>query len=458
MAKKRQISKPHNVAKNSNLPKVSKANSWSNPKTQKLIKQVSLLSVLAQILFYLYSEFLGGYPIIKYMFLSEGRFDDLKNGILQNQYFFAPQLLDIKGFASVASPPMISLWQFYGVFVKSEAAAIISIIVTFLVLVLIIWLITKNVYATVLLATLHPILFTFARGNPDMWVLILLGIAGVGFIRDKNWLVAIAFGFMSALKFPYLLFGVIFLMKKDFKNLALQIAVTAAAFLLPLNARPWGAIEQIRVFNGIVAKYYDGYVVGDGGMLFNISFFGLEKPLLYLIHGSNLNSISKSHDVAITALTLQLILLIVLSVILLAIPIYYELKKKDLISKSLERAKELELYLVFFLFLAVIECLYPQVAAEYRLAQLVVIIALLFKVKSGFLENRWNLVVLTLTLLPKHFMVISFPSGVANVITVSSLLTPILLIVLTFQIQIYLSKGSFYSPFIRFLNLSKNRV
>ena len=123
-----------------------------------------------------------------------------------------------------------------------------------------------------------------------------------------------------------------------------------------------------------------------------------------------------------------------------------------------ERAKELELYLVFFLFLAVIECLYPQVAAEYRLAQLVVIIALLFKVKSGFLENRWNLVVLTLTLLPKHFMVISFPSGVANVITVSSLLTPILLIVLTFQIQIYLSKGSFYSPFIRFLNLSKNRV
>lgn len=452
MANKKQKAKPQVSTKN---PIASR---WSNPGTQKLVKQVSLISVLAQVLLYIYSKVIGGYPIVDYMFFSAGRFDDLRNGLIQNQYFFNPQLLDIKGFASVASPPMISIWQFYGVFVKSESMLIASLIVTFLVLVLIIWLITKNVYATIFLATLHPILFTFARGNPDMWVIILLGIAGIGFIRNKNWLVAIAFGLMSALKFPYLLFGLVFLMKKDFKNFALQIAVTATAFLLPLNSRPWGAIEQIKVFNGIVAKYYDGYVLADGGLLFNISFFGFEKPLLYLMKGSNLDSISKARDVATTALTLQLILLIVLSVIFLAVPIYYELKNKGLIRKPLEKAKEIELYLVFFLFLAVIECLYPQVAAEYRLAQLVIIIALLFKVKSGFLESRANLITLALICLPNHFMVISFPSGVANIVTISSLLTAPLLILLAVQIQIYLSKSSFYSPFIRFLKLSKIRA
>lgn len=449
MAKKKQKGKSKALTK---LPVIQ---SWSNSNTQKLLKQVGLLSILAQVLFYLYSQFIGGYPIIKYMFLSAGRFDDLRNGLIQNQYFFDPQLLKIEGFASVASPPMISIWQFYGVFVKSESMLVASLIVTFLVLALLIWLITKNVYATILLATLHPILFTFARGNPDMWVLILIGIAGIGFIGGKNWLVAIAFGLMSALKFPYLLFGVIFLMKKDFRSFALQIVVTATAFLLPLNARPWGTFEQIKVFNGIVAKYYDGYVLGDSGLLFNISLFGFEKPFLYLLHGKGMDSISKAHDVAVTALTLQLVSLIILLIAFLAIPVFHQFKSRDLASKPLDKSTENDMYMVFFLFLAVIECLYPQVAAEYRLAQLVVIIALLFKVKSGFLEDRWNLVILTLILLPKHFMVISFPSGVANIVTVSSLITPVLLVLLAIRIQGYLSKGSFYSPFIKFLTPSK---
>jgi len=453
MANKRQKNKPQNAANKSNLPKVPKVSSWANPGTAKFIKKVSIVSIAAQVLLYLYSQYLGGYKILTYMFFSAGKFDDLRNGVIQNKYFFDPELLKIKGFASVASPPMVLIWRVYQFFVNSEAKLLISIVATYAVLVLLFWLITKNAYATIVLATLHPILFTFARGNPDMWVLILICIAGMGFIRGRNWLVAIAFGLMSALKFPYLLFGIIFLMKKDFKNLALQIAVTATAFLLPLNARPWGTLEQIRVFNGIVAKYYQGYVVADGGLLFNISLFGFEKPLLYLFKGKGMDSIAKAHDVAITALELQVVSLIALLLMLLAIPIFYQLKNEVIIRNVTKASADTELYLVFFLFLAVVECLYPQVAAEYRLAQLVVIIALLFKVKSGFLENRWYLVTLGLICLPKHFMVLGFPAGVANITTISSLITPLLLVLLAFQIQIYLSKNAFYSPFLKLLRI-----
>jgi hypothetical protein len=105
-----------------------------------------------------------------------------------------------------------------------------------------------------------------------------------------------------------------------------------------------------------------------------------------------------------------------------------------------------------------LECLFPQIAAEYRLAQLVVIVALLFSVKSRFLENRFNLIVLVLVFLPKHFLVISFPAGVANIVTISSLISPVLLTILAFRIQKYLSNNGFYSPLLNRIKVPKNRT
>jgi UDP-glucose 4-epimerase len=52
-------------------------------------------------------------------------------------------------------------------------------------------------------------------------------------------------------------------------------------FFLPLFGKPWGIMEQINVFNTMVARYYQQYVIGDAGMMFNVSLFGLEKPLMY---------------------------------------------------------------------------------------------------------------------------------------------------------------------------------
>mgnify|MGYP000621827767 FL=1 len=150
------------------VPPASKDNvakGWSNPNTKKLFKQIGIFSIAAQVFFYLLSQLGAGYQLFNYMFLSTGRFDDLRNGIVQNKYFFSPELLDIKGFASVASPPMIFMWRIYEFFVRTESALLVSLIFTFLVLVLVIWLATRDVYATIFLSTMHPILFAFARAN-----------------------------------------------------------------------------------------------------------------------------------------------------------------------------------------------------------------------------------------------------------------------------------------------------
>ena len=431
---------------------------WSNPKTIKLFKQIGIFSITAQAALYLFSMYGGGFHLFAYMFVGKGRFDDLRNGILENGYYFSPQLLEAKGFASVASPPMVFLWQIYEYFVKTEFALWASLFFTYLILVYFIWKITRNIAATIFLSTLHPVLFAFARGNPDMWILIATCIAGISLIQGKNWVVAVMFGLMSALKFPFLLFGLIFIVRKDFRNLALQVFVTIAAFLLPLTTKPWSIPDQINVFNVIVARYYQGYVIGDAGMLFNVSLFGLEKPLMYLLQGNTLLTADQARDVAIAALTVQIVSLILLAVLLLAVPVYQRIKSSKAPDKQLNSSSETDLYSVFFLFLALLQCLFPQIAAEYRLAQLIVIIALLYSVRSKFLENRFNLIVLTLVFLPKHFLVISFPAGVGNIVTISSLISPVLLIVLAFRIQSYLSHNGFFAPILNLTMRSKNRT
>jgi hypothetical protein len=451
MAKKKQR---HQVLPAS---KDNVAKGWSNPNTKKLLKQIGIFSIASQVLFYLFSQYGAGFQLINFMFLGKGRFDDLRNGILENRYYFSPQLLEIPGFSSVASPPMVFLWQIYEYFVKTDFALWASLIFTYLILVYFIWKVTRNIHATMFLSTLHPVLFTFARGNPDMWILIATCIAGIALTRGKNWVVAVMFGLMSALKFPFLLFGLIFIMRKDFKNLGLQAVVSIAAFLLPLTAKPWSIPDQIKVFNVIVARYYEGYVIGDSGMLFNVSLFGLEKPLMYLLQGNSLLTVDQARDVAITALTVQIFSLILLSLLLLAVPVYQRIKSSKASDKQLNSSSETDLYLVFFLFLALLQCLFPQIAAEYRLAQLVVIVALLYSVRSRFLEDRLNLVILALIFLPKHFLVISFPAGVANIVTISSLISPVLLIVLAFRIQSYLSHNGFFAPILNLAMRSRNR-
>jgi len=452
MAKKKQryqvpLTSKDNVAKG-----------WSNPNTKKLFKQIGIFSITAQVFFYLLSQFGGGFKLFNFMFIGDGKFDDLENGISQNKYYFSPQLLQAEGFSSVASPPMIVIWRIYEFFVKTQSALAVSVIVTYLALVFFIWLVTKNISATIFLSTVHPILFAFSRANPDMWVVIATCIAGIALIRGKNWIVAVIFGLMSALKFPFLLFGLIFLFRKDYKNLALQAIVTIVAFLSPLTMKPWGILDQINVFNVILARYYQSYVIGDAGMLFNVSLFGLEKPLLYLLQGNNLITVSQAQDVAVAALTLQLVSLILISVLLLVIPVYHHKKSNKVANNQLSSSQETDLYLVFFLFLALLECLFPQIAPEYRLAQLVVIVALLFSVKSRFLENRFNLVILALVFLPKHFLVITFPAGVTHVVTISSLISPVLLIILAFRIQKYLSINGFYLPLLNRIKVAKNRA
>ena len=452
MAKKKRRSQSAPASKNIAVK------GWSNPKSIKLFKQIGIFTITAQASLYLFSIYGGGYHLFDFMFVGKGRFDDLRNGILENRYYFGPQLLEIKGFSSVASPPMVFLWQIYEYFVRTEFALWASLIFTYLILVYFIWKITRSIAATIFLSSLHPVLFAFARGNPDMWILIATCIAGISLIRGKNWVVAVMFGLMSALKFPFLLFGLIFIVRKDFKNLALQVVVTSAAFLLPLTTKPWSIPDQINVFNVIVARYYQDYVIGDGGMLFNVSLFGLEKPLMYLLQGNGLLTADQARHIAIGALTVQIVSLILFSVLLLAIPVFQRIKTGTTSDKQLSSSSETDLYLVFFLFLALLQCLFPQIAAEYRLAQLVVIIALLYSVKSRFLEDRINLIVLTLIFLPKHFLVIGFPAGVANIVTISSLISPVLLIVMAFRIQSYLSHNGFFAPILNLTMRSKNRT
>lgn len=422
--------------------------SWKSPATDRFLLKVASVSLIIQLLFYSVSHFIGGNKIFDFMFIGNAKFDDLKVGIALNEYYFAPQLLEIKGFSSVASPPMIFMWDIYELFVKTDSAALLSILVTYLILVVSIWTLTRNYVVTFFLITMHPILFVFARGNPDMWVIILTCIAGFFIIRWKSIPLAIIFGLMGALKFPYILFGLIFLLRKDMKSLLIQALTTTLVFLLPLNNRPWGTFTQLKVFNGIVPNYFQDYVIGDGGSLYNVSLFGLEKSLAYLLVGTKLNSFEYASQLARKVVTVNLLSIAVLTLVLLLIPLFSHMRARNsFIERNQIPPAKQDLNLVFFFLLVTIECVYPQISAEYRLAQMVILVALLYKVRSQFLEVRINVILLVAIFLPKHFFQIIF-SGIGTTVTLSSFLTPILIITLMIRAQMFLARHSFYTDFL----------
>jgi hypothetical protein len=423
--------------------------SWKNQLTDKFLLKVGCITLIFQLILYFVSYFVGGNKIFDFMFIRDAKFDDLANGIVQNDYFFSPQLLEIKGFSQVASPPMIFMWDIYRLFVKTDSALLLSLLMTYFILIVLFWFLTRNYLVTFFLMTLHPILFVFARGNPDMWVIILTCIAGFFMFRWKPIPLAIVFGLMGALKFPYLIFGLIFLLRKDMKSLLIQALTTVFVFLLPLNNRPWGTFEQIRVFNGIVANYFQDYVIGDGGTLYNVSLFGLEKSVAYLLMITKLDSVEYASQLSNKVVVVHLFSIVILTLILVLIPFISYLSSHSLVVKQNQVSPlKQDLNLVFFFLLVMVVCMYPQISAEYRLAQMVISVGLLYRARSQFLEFRSNIILLMASFLPKHFFQINY-SEIGVVVTLSSFVTPILIIVLMIRAQLYLTRNSFYSDFLR---------
>ena len=158
----------------------------------------------------------------------------------------------------------------------------ISLILTFSATLLISKHLKKNnqsyLILTLCIVFSHPFLFAIFRGNLDLFVGFLMIFFFYG-LNKKNSLAGIAIGLAGAIKISPLAFILIFVFKKDIKNIAISLSIFMLSNLLVLNYWNLDFFKFIDLFANELQIYQELYVLGGAGM----SFFS--DPWL-LINGS----------------------------------------------------------------------------------------------------------------------------------------------------------------------------
>ena len=246
----------------------------------------------------------------------------------------------------------------------------------------------------------YPFLFCLDRANPEMYEFILLacfvGWYRQGAMRNANAALAIAANFKP---FP-LFFLLLYVGERKWRDLA--VCLGAAALLLVVSLPAFGSdvLTNIRDLVMILHHYNEWYVVGDAGLYFGGSLFGLLKVLYYLAarHG---------RDVHVVREMLSAYLVFVV-VAFLGVAAYIARVEKTFWKK------------IALIVLAM--DLLPAVSADYKLLDLFIPLFLFLNAGSSDRKDRIYCVLFALLLVPKNF----YPLH-GSLISVSVVLNPILM-------------------------------
>jgi len=376
-----------------------------------------------------------GYDFFKFLFISPGRFDDFINGVIQAQLYFSPELLTKVGFSQVASPITITYYLFWQNFVHSFKDVYIVLIILWLFYVYLLKKLSKNLVLSILLGFTYPILYLFGRGNPDIFAGFIMMLAFICVLNKYRTLAYILFGVLAAIKIPYILFGIVYLLssrgfKRISKNTIVLFSSFAFFFFIPLVQRPWSVSSQLVVFNRIVDQYFSDYVVGDAGLLHNSSLFGALKSLVYLTNIPDITTVVEARDFSSTLITIHYMLIAILAIFL----IVYWLKNKWTFPYIPEKNLPVAFYLT-----GLGSVWLPQISADYRLALLIPCIALLWRTDSKILNDKLCVLLTFLLLLPKHFLYWKFSFHESGV-TINTLMNGVILGVIFVRIYLFLIK------------------
>lgn len=183
-----------------------------------------------------------GYNIVKYLFGSVDTFQDLTISAMLQPLYYSPNLVD--SFSQPIGPPLI---LYYGLLrfvmpslnVESILQAPFIPVLFYILLLFALFLIllnklSENRTISFLLGFSYPVVFLVGRGNPDLFCLILFSLAIL--LLNKHRIVAgIFFGLLAAIKLPFVIFGLLFVFKKEFKLIVVTIVSLVFNFFCTLS-------------------------------------------------------------------------------------------------------------------------------------------------------------------------------------------------------------------------------
>ncbi len=256
----------------------------------------------------------------------------------------------------------------------------------------------------------YPALFGAWRGNIEVVGAYLITIAAYTAAIAPTKSPANYSIFASALLKPNLaFFSVIYIYK--LKRNYIYAGVTSAFIAIALAAA-FGDLEQLlKASTTCYQNYFNEYVVGHGGLLFNNSLFGLFKALS-LIFQFEESTVSLIHTYG------RYCTVLLLAAAAISLLRKYPIENKILIITSA--------YVLF-----------NPVSADYRLSILILPTILLYNKK----EKLSSLIILMAILIPKHFIWFQ-PDEIGTNLTLNTILNPILLLIVLANAIIHEPKRS----------------
>lgn len=366
------------------------------------LKILSFLT-LSNLTFWLLSINGIGYDFVRSL-TGQGRFSDFTLSIFYNPVFFSPELLTREPPFDYAMTPALAV--FYRLIdPKDWANTLIFLnIVSIVAFTSVIRkLVTVDKFYFLLLINCFPIFFCLMRGGADLWLLVISSKILLELKKKKKYSPGLLLGLLVAFKPQFAVFGLAFLLRRDFRAVFVTFASFIACFMGSLLILgKYTVAQQLNVVAGLSRNYQNTYAVGDGGLMWDNGFVGFQKILFYSLFQPN-------NQEALNFGRLAIIIQTTIGVLLL-LPVFYLVSRKKI---DLVEAWLLSTLMLIFL---------SPVSASYRLVFFIPLLIIYFyTVRSNLITS-----LLMLLMVPKCIIWVKTSNG--HEFVGDSLINPLILI------------------------------
>ena len=387
------------------MAKYNKVKNNSNtaiaPSKKSNLKILSILTV-SNLTFWLISINNIGYNFVKSL-TGNGRFSDFTMAIFYNPIFFDPELLTREPPFDYAMTPALAVfyrlidpanWLITLIFLNILSIVAFTSVIRKLV--------TVDKLYLLLLINCFPIFFCVMRGGADLWLLVITSKILLELQNKKKYSPGLLLGLLMAFKPHFAVFGLVFLLRRDFRAIVLTFVSFITCFIGSLLILGKHSLaQQIYVIAGLSKNYQNTSAVGDGGLMWDNGLVGLQKIFYYtLFQPSNQEAINFGQVAIIIQALIAVLLLVPLS--------YLVAKKKiDLVESWLLST----LMLIFA----------SPVSASYRLVFFIPLLIIYFYT----MRSKLITYMLLLLMLPKCIIWVKTSNG--HEFVGDSLINPLIL-------------------------------
>jgi hypothetical protein len=259
----------------------------------------------------------------------------------------------------------------------------------------------------------YPLLFTLDRGNIEGIIFIFLSCAAWLYLSGHSKWAAACIGIAASIKGFPILFLVLFVKERRWKELIIGLAVPVCLTLTALFFLEGGVFENLILLRDALRNFGDSLLVKYNGIAYGISLFGMVYTCWVILHQAFMD---------LDALRPIFTIYNVVAGIILLVAVVYILFSR------------LEFWKSWFIMVAALQLL-PFPSYDYKLIHTLVPMFLL--IRSGK-ETRWTrayLVFLCLIIVPKGFWILF------NDVRCGTIVNPLLILTVCIMIAVEQYKG-----------------